>query len=54
MAEKYEYEKLVGKWEKDPNHLFDWCHVCDLFLDCYVSGGPMFLEPSCGEGPYKE
>lgn len=53
MPEKYEYRKLVGAWNPDPRHEFDWCHICIYVNDCYDDIGPKFIEPACGEGPAK-
>ena len=42
--------------------VFRWCKDCDLYGTCYdwdmdaggMVAGPNFLEPACGEGPYKK
>ena len=36
------------------NPVFEWCKKCDLFKNCYDEVGPHYLEPDCGDGPYKK
>ena len=49
---------VKGESMKD-KYQFDWCEECDLLMGCYYqhneyNGSPMFLEPNCAKGAYRE